>query len=201
MRKILTIALIIVVSDILVAQPQAQGEYHKYILKKTDLERKKTKTVEWWNKGVIMFAKEDINRVGKTKEVEAMLTDTFSYNEKFVGRVYNWKSIGQMSPKPVSVWYTLLVDGKKVKTRVILNQENLPDDTWSSWLIDFPDYFDGEWDAMEQGTHKCRIECWVSFTVDETTIYKDNDGNTIGAITEEKGRTKFIAAGDFVYIR
>lgn len=200
-KTLILFAMIIGTTNFVGAQPQPQGEYHKYILKKTDAERRKTKNQEWWNKGVIKFAKEDIARLGKIKEVESMLADTFHYNEKFVGRVYNWQSVGQMKPKPVSIWYTLLVDGKKVKTRVIQKDDGLPESAWSSWLLDFPEYFEGEWEAMDPGTHNCRVECWVSYTVDETTIYKDDNGKTVGAITEEKGRTKFLAAGDFVYIR
>ena len=198
--KFLMFILAIICCNKVFAQAQPKGEFHKYILKTTDEERRKTKNQEWWNKGVIVFANNDIPRLGSINEIKPILKNEFKSGEKFTGRVYLWNSIGEMNPKPVMIYYHLFVDGKKVETRVVAKGENLPDNEWSSWLIDFPDYFQGEWEKIANGKHLCKIECWSAFTVDETTIYTDEFGKELGAVSEKKGKYKFLASGEFDFL-
>lgn len=184
----------------LAAQPQAKGEFHKHILKKTDDERRKTKNQEWWNKGVIMFAKQDIPRLGGIKEVQAMLSNEFSPDEKFTGRVYLWNSIGEMNPKPSMIFYHLFIDGKKAETKVVTKEGNLPDNEWSSWILDFPEYFEAEWPNIPAGKHLCRVECWAAYSVDETTVFVDDNDKIMASHTEKKGKIKFLASGEFNWV-
>jgi hypothetical protein len=200
MKTITLIIALIMAGLSLAAQPQPKGEYHTYILKKTDAERRKTKNQEWWNKGVIMFAKQDIVRLGKIKEVEPLLQSEFTPNDKFVGRVYLWNSIGEMDPKPSMIFYHLFIDGKKAETKVVTKEGNLPDKEWSSWMIDFPEYFEAEWPAIAPGKHLCRVECWAAYSVDETTVFVDDNDKILASHTEKKGKIKFLASGEFTWL-
>ncbi len=182
------------------AQPQDKGEYHKFILKKVDDERRKTKEKEWWGKGVIMFAENDIPRMGKTSEVEPMLISSVKPQQKFTGRVYLPQSVGEINPKPVTIFYHLVIDGKYAKTKVVSKGDKMPDAEWSSWVIDFPEYFEAEWENIATGSHKCRVECWAGYAEDETTVYVDENDKVLGATKETKGKVKFLASGDFTFV-
>ena len=181
------------------AQPQPKGEFHKYIVKKTDDERRKTKNQEWWNKGVIVFAETDIPRLGSTKEVEAMLRTSFVPGQEFRGRVYLPQSIGELNPKPSMIFYHLFIDGKKADTKVVLTGSSLPDEEWSSWLIDFPEYFKDEWPKLASGSFLCRIECWAAYSEDETTVFVNENDQILASHTEKKGKIKFLASGEFTW--
>jgi hypothetical protein len=182
------------------AQPQSKGEFHKHILKKTDDERRKTKNQEWWNKGVIVFSETDIPRLGTIKEVEPILLNSFEAGQKFTGRVYLTQSLGEYDPKPSMIFYHLFINGKKAETKVVTIGENLPEDEWSSWLIDFPEYFESEWSEMESGKFLCRVECWAAYSEDETTVFVDENDKILASHTEKKGKIKFLASGEFNYL-
>lgn len=199
MKKAITAIAICAISIMANSQPQPKGDYHKFILKKTDDERRKTKNQEWWNKGVIMFAETDIPRLGTIKEVEPMLRSAFGPGQEFRGRVYLPQSLGELNPKPSMLFYHLFVDGKKAETRVVTKDESLPDAEWSSWLLDFPDYFKDEWPKLVQGSFLCRIECWAAYSEDETTVFVDENDNILASHTEKKGKIKFLASGEFTW--
>ncbi|MCE3260502.1 MAG: hypothetical protein K0S12_2143 [Bacteroidetes bacterium] len=178
--------------------PQPQGEYHKYIVKKTDDERKKTKSKEWWGAGVIMFSKQDIPKNGKTKEVEAMLAKDFTADEKFVGRVYLPRPVNKMDAKmPASILYRVYIDDVARPYEVELKKEFMPEGGWSSWLIDFPDNVQTAMNSLTEGTHKVRVEVWSSREVTTTTVYTDENKKPVAYSKENDNKGKFWAAGEF----
>lgn len=188
----------ILISGSAFAQPQAQGEYHKHIVKKTDDERRTAKGKEWWGAGVIMFSKQDIPRTGTIKEVEPLLGSRFGADEKFVGRVYLPKSVNQMDgAKPDGISYRIYIEGINKPFVVGAEGEAMPDGDWSSWLIDFPDNFQTAMQSVPEGTHKVKVEVWSSKEVEETTIYTDENDKAVAYSKENNNKGKFWAAGEF----
>lgn len=202
MKKLL-IGLLIVFSSVPVfAQPQPQGEYHKHIVKKTDDERKATKGKEWWGAGVIMFSKEDIPRMGTIKEVQPMLSQNFSMNEKFVGRVYLPRSVNQMDQvKPATILYRVYVGSNPRPFEVEIQSDFMPEGDWSSWLIDIPDHIQTALNNVPEGTHKVRVEVWSSREVETTTVYTDENDKAVAYSKENDNKGKFWAAGEFSITR
>jgi hypothetical protein len=197
--KTLVLSLALAFSSVQVySQAQAQGEYHKYIVKKTDDERKKIKSKEWWGAGVIMFSKEDIPREGKIKEVEGMLSSTFSAEEKFVGRVYLPRPVNKMDAvPPQSLIYRMYIDNEPNPYQVGVKKAVMPDGNWSSWLLDFPDNFQTGFNSLTEGTHKVRIEVWSSREVEVKTVYTDENGKPLAVSKENDNKGKFWASGEF----
>lgn len=181
---------------------QPQGEFHKYIVKKTDDDRRKTKGAEWWGAGVIVFAKEDIPRMGTIKEVTPMQQSEFSEGDKFIGRVYCQKHLGGLDGgMPQSILYRLIENGKAVY-EIESKGEYMPESEWSSWLIDLPADMEKGFDKLEAGRHQLRIEVWSSREVEEVTEWKDSETNkTVGFTKENKNRGKFLASGELTYVK
>ena len=179
---------------------QPQGEFHKYIVKKTDDERRKTKNQEWWGAGVIMFSKEDIPRMGTIKEVTPMLQNSFSDGDKFVGRVYGTKHLGGLEGgMPESILYRLIENGKAVY-EIESKGEYMPESEWSSWLIDLPSDLEKGFDKLEPGKHDLRIEVWSSREVEVLTEWKDKASDkTVGFTKENENRGTFLASGTFTF--
>jgi hypothetical protein len=149
------------------SQPQAQGEYHRTIVRKTETERRKAKSKELFGAGVIMFANKDIPREGKTKEVEPMITGSFKSGDKFVGRVYLPRSVGKMDQNmPDAIIYRIYIDDGTTPFVTEVPREDMPDIDWSSWLLDFPDKFKEAMESMKGGPHKARVEIWSGYLVD-----------------------------------
>jgi hypothetical protein len=180
------------------SQAQPQGEYHKYIVKKTDDERKKTKSKEWWGAGVIMFSKQDIPRTGTIKETEAMLSGSFKADDKFVGRVYLPRSVDQMdATPPEALSYRVYIDKANTPYLVGVAKDVMPDGTWSSWLLDFPDNFQTAMNSITEGTHTVRVEVWSSKEVETTTVYVDENDKAVAYSKDNDNKGKFWAAGEF----
>lgn len=178
--------------------PQPQGEYHKYIVKKTDDDRKKNKNKEWWGAGAIMFSKQDIPRTGKIKEVEAMLATEFSADEKFVGRVYLPRPVNKMDVKmPEGLIYRLYIDDAKQPYQVGVKKEVMPEGGWSSWLIDFPENVQTAMNSLTEGKHKVRVEIWSSREVQNNIVYVDENNKPVAYSKETDNKGKFWAAGEF----
>jgi hypothetical protein len=197
MKKIF-VSLFIASAITAYSQVQSQGEYHKFIVKKTDDERRKTKSKEWWGAGVIMFSKQDIPREGKTAQVQPMLQSSFKGTDKFVGRVYLPKAVGQMdAAAPDAITYRVYVDNVSRPYLVEVSKENMPEKEWSSWLIDFPDNFEAAMNSIEPGTHKIRVEIWSSREVEKTTVYTDENDKAVAVTKENDNKGKFWAAGEF----
>jgi hypothetical protein len=151
---------------------QPQGEYHKTLVHKTDLERRKLKHKDYVGGGMIMFAKKDIPREGKTKEVEPMLETEFKANEKFVGRIYLPRAVDLMDNKtPEAIAFRIYVDNASPPLIKQISNKKLPDATWSSWLIDFPEDFKNELDAIGPGKHQIRIELWSINAYEDADVY------------------------------
>jgi hypothetical protein len=184
------------------AQPQPQGEFHKYIVKKTDDERKKTKSKEWWGAGVIVFSKTDIPRTGTIKEVTPMISNSFTIDDKFVGRVYLPRSVNQMdAAKPEVITYRLYIDNASRPFIVEAKGDVMPEGDWSSWLIDFPDNFTTAMNSIEAGKHNVRVEVWSSKEVETTTIYTDENDKAVAYSKDNDNKGKFWAAGEFTITR
>jgi hypothetical protein len=184
------------------SQAQPQGEYHKFIVKKTDEERQKTKSQEWWGAGVIMFSKQDIPRTGSIAEVEPMLSKIFNDDDKFVGRVYLPKSVDQMdATPPEALTYRVYVDDASTPYLVGVAKDVMPDGTWSSWLLDFPDNFQTALRSITVGKHAVRIEIWSSKEVETTTLYTDENNNAVAYSKDTDNKGKFWAAGEFTFIK
>jgi hypothetical protein len=180
------------------SQAQPQGEYHKYIVKKTDDERQKTKPKEWWGAGVIMFSKQDIPRTGTIKEVEPMLSKTFKADDKFVGRVYIPRSVDQMDPvAPEALTYRVYIDNAARPYLVGVAKDVMPDGTWSSWLLDFPENFQTAMSSITEGTHTVKVEVWSSKEVETTTLYMDENDKAVAYSKDTDNKGKFWAAGEF----
>ncbi len=199
MKKFVYIAIALLGTAITVqAQPQPQGEFHKHIVKKTDDERKTTKGKEWWGKGVIVFSRQDIPRLGTIKEVQPMLSKSFSHDEKFVGRVYLPKSVNQMDgAKPEAIIYRIYIDKNARPFEVEAKGETMPDGDWSSWLIDFPDNVETAWNSIPEGKHTITVEVWSSKEVETTTIYTDENDKAVAYSKENDNKGKFWAHGTF----
>jgi hypothetical protein len=184
------------------SQAQPQGEYHKFIVKKTDDERKKTKPETWWGAGVIMFSKQDIPRAGTIKEVEPMLSKTFKADDKFVGRVYLPKSVDQMDAMaPEALTYRVYIDNAARPYLVGVAKDVMPEGTWSSWLIDFPDNFQTAMNSITEGTHQVRVEVWSSKEVETTTVYTDENDKAVAVSKDTDNKGKFWASGEFTLIK
>lgn len=167
-------------------QVQPQGEYHKMLLKKLDAEHKKNKEKDLTGTGVIMFSDQEIPRLGKIKETEDMLKVSFKASQPFVGRVYLPKSVGKMDPKvPDGLIYRFFVDDSATPSLVEVGKEAMPENSWSSWLLDFPSHFKAAMEAVPAGKHKIRIEIWSSR---EELTEKIEDSN----------KSRFWASGEFL---
>ncbi|MBA3664706.1 MAG: hypothetical protein H0W61_10925 [Bacteroidetes bacterium] len=180
------------------SQAQIQGEYHKYIVKKTDDERKKSKSKEWWGAGVILFSKQDIPREGKIKEVEGMLSNTFTADDKFVGRVYLPRAVNKMDAvPPQALIYRIYIDDASTPYQVGVRKDVMKEGGWSSWLLDFTDNFQTAMNSLTEGTHKVRVEIWSSREVDVKTVYVDENNKPIAFSKDTDNKGKFWASGDF----
>jgi hypothetical protein len=197
-RHILSAFAALLIATVSFAQPQAQGEYHKFIVKKTDDERKASKGKEWWGAGVIMFSKQDIPRTGTIKEVQPMLSNSFSIDDKFVGRVYLPKSVNQMDgAKPEAITYRIYIDKESRPYITEAKGETMPDGDWSSWLIDFPDNVQTAFNNIPEGKHTIRVEVWSSKEIETTTIYTDENDKAVAYSKDTDNKGKFWAAGSF----
>ena len=198
MKALITTLFIAAFSANIYSQAQPQGEYHKYIVKKTDDERKKTKSKEWWGAGVIMFSKQDIPREGKIKEVESMLETNFNDGDKFVGRVYLPRPVNKMDAvPPQSLIYRIYIDNASTPYQVGVRKDVMPEGGWSSWLLDFPDNFQTAMNSISEGSHKVRVEIWSSREVEVKTVYTDENGKPLAFSKDTDNKGKFWASGEF----
>jgi len=198
MKALITSLFVAAFAANIYSQAQPQGEYHKYIVKKTDDERKKTKSKEWWGAGVIMFSKQDIPREGKIKEVESMLETNFNDGDKFVGRVYLPRPVNKMDAvPPQSLIYRIYIDNASTPYQVGVRKDVMPEGGWSSWLLDFPDNFQTAMNSISEGTHKVRVEVWSSREVEVKTVYTDENGKPLAFSKDTDNKGKFWASGEF----
>lgn len=72
MNQLLLLTVLLLVAKSLLAQPQPQGEFHQQLFKKSD---KRTKAFP--EVGVIVFAAQEIPRLGTVKEIEPILGSEF----------------------------------------------------------------------------------------------------------------------------
>lgn len=198
MKKII-FALAILISVKAFAQPQAQGEFHKYIVKKTDDERRKAKSQEWWNKGVIVFSTDEIKRTATTAEVK--LQTSFEAGETIYGRAFLPKSIGQLERKPESIITRFILDGKAYKAEILYKGDNMLDDAWSSFLYIFPEDMADLFNDLEDGKHTIKMEVWSSVPTEKTTVYTDENDKALAVGKEEINRGQFLAAGEFEIVK
>ena len=77
MKKVIASAFLMLINYMSFAQAQPQGEFHKYIVKKTNDIRKTTKPESWLNKGVIVFSSQEIKRLSTIAETEKNLSKIY----------------------------------------------------------------------------------------------------------------------------
>lgn len=202
--KRIALSLLLALSFVAPAQageaPQPQGEFHKHILKKTEAERRKSKPKEWWGKGVVVFSKTDIPRLGKVKEVEPTVETSFTSGDTFHARVYLPVNLGKVpGGYPPALIYRVYVDGKHARDTEAKGDAR-PEPAWSSWILDLPADLKGTFDAISPGKHDIRLEIWSSDEQKRVTVYTDKDsGKVVGAEKDSVNFGKFLAAGDFTY--
>lgn len=201
MKKTIAGILFLAMSSVAFSQAQPQGEFHKSILKKTEEERKKTKPQEWWNKGVVVFSKQEIKRLGTIAETQKNITSTFNDGETFYGRAYIPKSISQLDRKPSGIITRFYIDGKLSNYEILYSGENMLDDDWSSWSYIFPEDFSKMYDNLSTGEHIFKMEVWTDVPTEKTTTYVDENDKTLGTTKEQINRGQFLAAGEFMIIK
>ncbi|MCD6019468.1 MAG: hypothetical protein K0S53_2589 [Bacteroidetes bacterium] len=201
MKKTIAGLLFLAISNIAFSQAQPQGEFHKSIIKKTEEIRKKTKPQEWWNKGVIVFSKQEIKRLGTVAETQKNITSTFKADDTFYGRAFMPKSIGQLERKPSGIITRFYIDGKLSNFELLYSGENMLDDAWSSWSYIFPEDFPKMYDDLTTGEHTFKMEIWTDVPTEKTTTYVDENDKTVGTTKEQINRGQFLGAGEFKVIK
>lgn len=201
MKKTIAAILFLAISSLAFSQAQPQGEFHKSILKKTEEERKKTKPQEWWNKGVIVFSKQEIKRLGTISETQNNITSTFKSGETFYGRAFMPKSIGQLERKPSGIITRFYIDGKLSNAEILYSGENMLDDAWSSWSYIFPEDMPKMFDDLSDGEHTFKLEIWTDVPTEKTTTYVDENNKAVGTTKEQINRGQFLGAGEFKIIK
>jgi hypothetical protein len=181
--------------------PQEQGEFHKYIVKKTEEERRKTKGKEWWNAGVVVFSSEEIPRTGSIEEVEPTIESEFNDGDTFFGRIFLPVSIGELQngQPPQSFDYRMYVNGK-LHYKAGVEGEYMPESEWSSWYWILPEDLQKGFDSLGSGKNTIRLEVWSNLYYDQETTYVDKDsGKEMFSTTEEENAGKFCASGELIY--
>lgn len=201
MKKSIAVILFLVISSFVFSQAQPQGEFHKSILKKTDDVRRKNKSEEWWNKGVIVFSKQDIKRQGTIVETEKNITSTFKDGDTFYGRAFIPKSIGQLERKPSGIITRFYVDDKLSNFELLYSGENMLDDAWSSWSYIFPEDYPKMYDDLSAGEHIFKVEIWTDVPTEKTTTYVDENDKAVGSTKEQINKGQFLGAGEFKIIK
>ncbi|MDF2449692.1 MAG: hypothetical protein K0R26_2196 [Bacteroidota bacterium] len=201
MKKTIAAFIFMGLSTLAFSQAQPQGEFHKSILKKTEEIRKKTKPQEWWNKGVIVFSKQEIKRLGTIAETEKNITNTFKDGETFYGRAFMPKSIGELERKPSGIITRFYIDGKLSNYEILYSGENMLEDAWSSWSYVFPEDFEKMYNNLSAGEHIFKMEIWTDVPTEKTTTYVDQDDKAIGTTKEQINRGQFLGAGEFKIIK
>lgn len=201
MKKLISSTVLIFTSCLILAQAQPQGEFHKYILKKTNEIRKTTKPESWLNKGVVVFSSQEIKRLSTVAETEKNLSAKFKAGETFYGRAYLPVNIGKLERKAEGIITRFYLDGKLYKTSIIYSGENMLDDSWSSWSYIFPEDMPQLYDDLETGEHVFKMEIWSDVPTEKTTTYVDENDKAVGTKKEEINLGQFLGAGEFVIVK
>lgn len=201
MKKIIAGAFLMLINCISFAQAQPQGEFHKYILKKTNDIRKTTKPENWLNKGVIVFSSQEIKRLGTIAETEKNISKKFNAGETFYGRAYMPISIGQLERKPLAIITRFYLDGKMYNSEIIYKGDNMLDDAWSSWSYVFPEDMPKMADDLTPGEHIFKMEIWTDVPTEKTTTYVDENDKAVGTKKEEINLGQFLGAGEFIIVK
>ncbi len=143
------------------AQPQPQGEFHQRLFKKNDKERiKRIPTPE--GVGVIVFAAQEIPRLGTVKEIEAILGNEFRRYQAVWARCFLPKHLGALPDgMPKRIIYRMIVENK-LHYEKELTGDYLPLPEWSSWMIQLPDALQEGYDRLPPEPVLLRLEIWAS---------------------------------------
>jgi hypothetical protein len=133
----------------LFSQPQPQGEFHQALIKKQKDEI-----------GVIIFSKKEIPRLGKSNEIEPLLTETFLEGDSFWGRVFLHKHLGALEGgMPKILVYRLVVSGNNV-FEMEIKDDYLPVPEWSSWMLQLPADLQKGFQRLPSGESEVALEIW-----------------------------------------
>jgi len=147
------------------AQPQPQGEFHQRLFKKNDTGTKRLNMPE--GTGVIVFATEEIPRLGTVKEIEPMLKNEFRRYQSVWARFFLPKHLGALHEgMPKRIVYRMVVEGK-VHFEKEIKGEYLPLPGWSSWMIQLPETLQEGYDRLPPEPVLLRLELWASKSVEK----------------------------------
>ncbi len=201
MKKLIECITLLFFSVAGFAQAQPQGEFHKYIYKKTDGDRRKTKPDTWWSKGVIVFSTSEIKRLGTIAETEKIVSEKFKAGQTIYGRAYMPVNIGKLERKPMAIITRFYLDGKLYNSEIIYKDDTMLDDAWSSWSYIFPEDMPKLFEELAPGEHVIKVEVWTDVPTEKTTTYVDENDVAIGTKKEEINRGQFLGAGDFKIVK
>lgn len=157
MNQLLLLTVLLLVAKSLLAQPQPQGEFHQQLFKKSD---KRTKAFP--EVGVIVFASQEIPRLGTVKEIEPILGNEFRRYQSVWARFFLPKHLGALPDgMPKRIIYRMIVEGK-LHYEKELTSDYLPLPEWSSWMIQLPDALQEGYDTLPPEPVHLRLEVWAS---------------------------------------
>lgn len=183
------------------ADAQPMGEYHQFILNEINEIRKKTKPENWLNKGVIIFATEEISRLSNIEDMQSIVNTNFDDENIFYGRAYLPTNVGNFDRKASEIITRFYINGKLGPAVINFTGENMIDDTWSSWSYYFPEDAPQIFDCLNEGKHEIRVELWGTSIFEKTTTYVDGDHNKLGSVKEDINMGQFLGAGEFTYTK
>ncbi|MFN3344170.1 MAG: hypothetical protein ACK4XY_08565 [Chloroherpetonaceae bacterium] len=157
MNQLLLLTTLLLIAKSLLAQPQPQGEFHQQLFKKSGKRAKASPEI-----GVVVFAAQEIPRLGTVKEIEPMLGNEFRRYQSVWARFFLPKHLGALPDgMPKRIIYRMIVEGK-LHYEKELTDDYLPLPEWSSWMIQLPDALQEGYDTLPPEPVRLRLEVWAS---------------------------------------
>jgi hypothetical protein len=172
MNQLLLLTATLFVADFLSvqslsAQPQPQGEFHQQLFKKSDKRAKASPEV-----GTVVFAAQEIPRLGTVKEIESILGSEFRRYQSVWARFFLPKHLGALPDgMPKRIIYRMIVEGK-LHYEKELTGDYLPLPEWSSWMIQLPDALQEGYDRLPPEPVRLRLEVWTSKSLTKDSAEK-----------------------------
>ncbi len=157
MNQLLLLTALLLIATSLLAQPQPQGEFHQQLFKKSGKRAKVSPEV-----GAVVFAAQEIPRLGTVKEIEPILGSEFRRYQSVWARFFLPKHLGALPDgMPKRIIYRMIVEGK-LHYEKELTDDYLPLPEWSSWMIQLPDALQEGYDTLPPEPVHLRLEVWAS---------------------------------------
>lgn len=111
---------------------------------------------------MVVFATQEIPRLGTIKEIEAMLESEFRRYQTVWARFFLPKHLGALPDgMPKRIIYRMIVENK-LHYEKELTDDYLPLPEWSSWMIQLPDELQEGYDRLPPEPVLLRLEVWAS---------------------------------------